>query len=619
MYEDGREAKLKCQSECYQQLACVNVGQQGTGPGTTDRTSEDRAIVVGNTMESFTIAGDDEYRLNTMSFSIKTDDNRSMVDMDIIYTERDGAKRLFVDNYKIIRDAELSFQINNYAKDIKFIFKNLDNDSPHGANENLKFTDFKLEFEGAKRYICPSLQDLDDDDRAKGGDQPTDFAYNCPNGEIIQEGGYRLCVNRHKLGDNPDGTFSDVDSCQSVCRSLGECHPEITTFTTDILRSFREGCIQGQSDCEDIECQDARLDNAQIATEVVFDATNQEWVTVRNGHQVPGADRPRIYYNDEVEYQKRLAEEWKDEAYENMVLSKKYSITSSGIGMPTGRKDAYGSYLREGTEYGNTADLPKRQLTWKLKPNADVVDSGLQYYFYAVLTVDVMYTTTSLWVQDVFKQDRIFYIKEPGVNKFKAFAKQMDIGVTDIDESGKVLKLEGDHELKYMTFSGTNWTSLSSGANAVFFDKKELKGADLDTYYFEQSIIENIASLVYDLPGIIKSREETLFTTTNRYDGNFDGTGEGIVNYNVYVAYSKNQMSYAEIIDKIKQEKDFNKIYEANAPSNYPTTLGSDNDYNNELIKIYFYGSKYHNTAYTRILPEKNDVGKKGFIYVFIK
>ncbi len=60
------------------------------------------------------------------------------------------------------------------------------------------------------------------------------------------------------------------------------------------------------------------------------------------------------------------------------------------------------------------------------------------------------------------------------------------------------------------------------------------------------------------------------------------------------------------------------KIYKTLDGKNYDKFIRGDNLETNSNIEIYQYGASSNNSLKVRIKPRKEDVGKNGFVYIFV-
>jgi len=621
MNESGKEALLHCRTDCYEQQSCSRVESYGDiSTGLFSETKPDISAEIINTPTPtpYTISTNTEYALSDINFTAIYPETNLTIVVDMVFIDNKGHEQLYADDFILEKDANITIPLSGiFTSELK-IFPKIKESTDEKIN--LTLSKININYKGGNKYICNALQDV-------SNMTPALFAEACPSGEVVSfSNGKKICVGAHKIGDNIDGTFSDIKSCEAACRVSGSCSPNFTTFNTELLKSFREGCIDDSGElgassdrltCDE-ECKNARELNNEILEEMVFDATGRGVMTVMQGSQVPEVDRPRIYFDQEIEYQKRLAEEWKDEAYEDMVKNRKYTLSDAIIGGNSAPSHAYGSKLNSGTEYGYYG-TSSRTIEWRLKPNTYDVDTDKRVYMYAVIVAEVGFFGTNLWLEEELVRDRIYFIKR-GESDYKPFAREEDIGRPEIREDGSTEYQVGDTGVRYKTFSSGSWGPLSSGTNAEYFLYTGFDTDDIDGFYWTYPVVENMGNIVYDLQGLVRKVSVSGLYETPVYDGYFDGTGEAVANWYIYVGYSPNRLTYAQLIDSIKNNDGImTKIYEVNSPGNYPTEIKPDNSYNDDNIRVYQYGDKAKASGYIHLYPNEGDVGKKGYIYVFIK
>ena len=136
---------------------------------------------------------------------------------------------------------------------------------------------------------------------------------------------------------------------------------------------------------------------------------------------------------------------------------------------------------------------------------------------------------------------------------------------------------------------------------------------------------------MYSLPGIIRSIDKNGPNETKNYTGAFTGTGQVILGLKLYVKYTNETgISYSSVIDDIESGK-WESVYDSTSSiaskqtvisdtklaSDALTYAKTDQRKGNEDIEIFLYGKENNKTAYTRIKPKTEDLGKKGFVYIF--
>jgi hypothetical protein len=233
-----------------------------------------------------------------------------------------------------------------------------------------------------------------------------------------------------------------------------------------------------------------------------------------------------------------------------------------------------------------------------------------------ILSADVGYYDYNLMGDLEKKRKVIWYIKtSKNTDTFKPVRIGFDIGFGSLDENNNTVFVKTEYGLlKDMTFSSDNWFSMSPSANAEYFDAFIF---DEGKPFWRIPVIYNMGSLLNNLPGLVHSIERGIYDIKH-YDGKFDGTGDGLLGYTIYVLYSPNILAYTEIYQKIEDEE-IKPIYKMGEDYLYPKKVQADSVDSVKNIQIYQYGPADKISVDARIFPNSDDVGRKGFIYVFIQ
>lgn len=483
------------------------------------------------------------------------------------------------------------------------------------ADVNATLSDIKLEYHGGE-YICPHHQDLS---LANAGN----FAYICPSGKLknITKGykSYTICEDYGVVGDNLDGTFSKKESANAICKKNYSCKLVTSEMTTDILKEFREGCVLGQDNCDVETCKELRLSERTIVNENVFSANGELTPTIVNKNQIADVKRPRVLLREDLDFQTRSAEEMKDAAYVNMITENTFRVTKYSIGENTESSDAFAIGM---TNLGSVIGSAVRSIYWIHKPESFNVDDTNKK-FHAILEVIVGKQQINESNEVVRYKDKIYYVKMPGLNKFKAFARIQDWGKNsfEVNENGVEEFKHSDiltSSVKFESFNKDtkNWYSHSSSLILEHFKKEKIDISE--KYSIRIPVVKDVANMLYYFPGVVKSISKNGPYTTKVFDGKYDGTGETVQKVSIYtfVKNGNENITYQQIYDKINNEE-IKPIYDSLAFNSYPQEVKDDAGNVNDDIQIYMYGKKEKMTGYTRIFPKKSDVGKKGFVYIF--
>ena len=627
MNSNGRTARLKCEHECYEQETCVSVQDTFDSSNTYKKSDVTwKGTVSKDSNLTFTVSGLKE-RIMT-SIRVEMPQKYKGVGMSIQFTTpivsgKGGKtsyliKDLHLDTY----DSNATIPLSTQVTQLTFTFKALRSDV--NATEVI-VSGVNLSYVQDRKFICPALQDVKDLVQDSLGNK-------CLNGQIktftVGSGKtYELCSTNSLQGDNPDGTFSNESSCNAVCKTSYQCYPNYTTMTTNTLEQLREGCMVNNENtmCSDTteDCKVARFTKAPILNEVVFNATTKATNTIVDGIQIQGTNRPKIEPNETLSYERKKQEEWKDGAFKNMAQFSKYNKSTSAIGSESGAQNAYRISIGQGSNVGlpGTSNVATRGLLWLLKPNSLDVNTGTNKYFYTIIKARFGYMDYDVYGQKQKKFKDVWYLKTSKENDdLLAIKYGKDIGyIGSIDGNFSFIYNEYA-SMKDMTFNpiSKSWTVFNPAQTAQHFMSNLLDGNSTGGYpYWEIPIINNSGLIVKQFDGMV-TRRDPLPNPIEYFDTSMDGTGDGMLYYEVFVYYSSAPKTFLELYT-LMDSGAMKSIYKSTEAHLYPNTISGDGSISNKDIKLFKYGPANKSTIFTQIYPKAEDVGKKGFIFVFMQ
>jgi hypothetical protein len=486
------------------------------------------------------------------------------------------------------------------------------------ANEEdtkVDLKNIKLNYEGGE-YICPNQQDLSNKNAGN-------FAYLCPSGNITtlnkSYSSYKICEDYGVIGDNLNGTFSKRSEANAVCKKMYSCSMDINYINTSMLQSFREGCIEGQTNCEEDTCKRLRAEKNPILNETVFDAGVNPKATIVNETQVQGVTRPRILLNEDLDFQQRTAEELKDEAYKNMLDKQTYKVSKFNLDEDTESSSAYSLGISGTNVYAGSA---KRALLWRLKPSAFETISNEKFFTVFEIVVKRNEVAETGIKENI--KDKILYLKiNDNSDILKPFAKKVnwakDIITTKPDGTKDIEHYELETSVwKYQSFnSSTNsWYTHSKDLTAEYFRNEKIT---LDESPFQRiKLLSDTSNMMYLFPGVLRAITKNGPYETKVYTGDFDGSGETVQKVTVYSFLKPNNesLTYKEIVEKI-DNKEVLPIYDSLTFESMQQNVKDDTGEIGGNIQLYLYGKKESKTGYLRMFPNKEDVGRNGFIFIF--
>lgn len=625
MNANGLEAKKQCEDECYEQHECVSLNFSPYPEVVLDDIDIDTKDNLDNASISREKEISSDNILDTISFHVdinSSDTNLKepssidkYVSLDLSYFDREKENKLLVNTKIFDNNGTITLKIVDTVDKIFLRAKVLT------ENLKVKVSNIKATYRNEGKFICPSAQDI-------SNDNPGEFAQKCPSGHILNftlgTKYYTICADYGIYGDNRDGTFSNFDSCNAICKEQFSCNVDLTTMNTEILKDYREGCIKGQTNCNsDDVCSNLRQSGAKVLNENVFDANSKITKTIVNSTQVPGVNRPRVLLSEDLDFIHRSAEEWKDEAYKYMINNNRFNVTNVNLGDDTESSSAYNIGVGGGLDTVGYQGLPKRGLFWILKPKAFDVNTQTNYKFFIVLdVVTIRQRYSDSGNLEKFK-DRTLYIKTSQDDDFKPFAKKEKWAqnrLTTVDGIQQYVNSVLDaSQWKYESFNTitNSWYSHSSTINAEYFLSEPIVMGEKP--YLRFTAVHSLNILNKILPGYIHSIVTDGPNETINYAGTFDGTGDTFSNLRVYAFYvpsSDASPTYGEIVNEIDNET-LKPFYENLTPDAYSKYLKNDNGEVKGTINTFLYGAAQNKTSYIQIFPKEDEIGKKGFVFIF--
>lgn len=605
----GIEAKNQCEENCIEEQPCIGLV---SNPSVNIVNLNDLQLKSEGILEkeiSTEISSDVNLKKIEFELKIYKKDGSTIQDEEVfanisISTYDFKEEIPLIKNKKYIKTNEtITFMVNEPTDKILMQIER--------ANEDvyIEILQPKAIYKTNAKFICKNQQDI-------SNILPNKFANKCPSGNIvtfnIASDEIKICADYGIIGDNRDGTFSELDTCNSACKRQHSCKLSVTINDTALLQEFREGCIEGQEDCTanvDV-CEDLRKSGAKVLNENVFNARQEITNTIINSVQVQNVNRPRVLLRDDIDFQTRKAEEWKDEGYAHMLKNNNFRITAVKLDQDTQVSSAYAF----GIDDIGLNGLPVRGLYWQLKPKAYDVDSE-ELYFYSILEVILERYEINEDNQKIKIKDKVLYLKtDENHDFFKPFAR--------IESYSQNILIDGVYQdsknhtatWKFKKFNTSRWVAHSNNDTAEFFKKEKLI---MDMPFKRINLIKDVKNLINNLKGVVRSIVRIGPYKSKIYSGSFNGTGETVGKYTQYAFYSATSLTYQELFDKIITNEELNPIYDSISASLYSRNLNNDNGELDSFINTYLYGKSDKKSAFVRIFPRPTDVTKKGFLYIF--
>lgn len=623
---NGRSARLKCEEECYHQYNCKAIE-----PNMEDQIETESNFACDFQMYPNGCSYDKNFsstkRIKNIYINFAEDFDKNFK-LTINTIDSNNENNSIIQNTSgVLLENNTTIPINRNIKGFSLKFIPIADN-----NTTLNIENISYENKNGGSWICPILQNTD-------LYPENNITTTCSSGNIvtlISENGtpYTICNDGLYGADNSNGTFSTEEGCNSICKTGIACRPNTTVMSTaELAHSFREGCIEGQAACsnEAQDCKKARITHQTILNETVFNATSTGVKTVENTVAIDGVDRPRvnpIQPTGPSDFENIQREEWKDEAFQDMVSGSKYAISNIAIGEDSNASSGFRRGVSSGASYGTVNSNGVYSLSWNLKPRALDVNNNVQYNLYAIIEVELFYYGYDQNMNMVKKGKKIWYVKKDETDDLEAIkfgdniGRYEDVNITNPDtnettfSSNFIANTTATIDYKHFNPITKEWYSYNPSSELAKTFKTMSFGIH-NLPYWNIPIISNIGHITNELDGAVRSVTNDATGTIRHYSGPYDGTGDGMLVYTIYVGYSETQLDYEMIFDKINSGE-FQKIYKFKEDRLYRNKPKS-NSPNSNLFKIYQYGAEDSATIFVTIKPKPEDIGKKGFIYVFFQ
>lgn len=248
--------------------------------------------------------------------------------------------------------------------------------------------------------------------------------------------------------------------------------------------------------------------------------------------------------------------------------------------------------------------------------------------FYAVLEIIADSIRTDGYGNSYRERDKILYVKTTKDDFFKPFAIKRGFAKKASNSVEDAEVLAAKWEYQYFNTSSNYWIAHSSATRLEYFKQEKIL---VNGPFLRIPVISNYNSLMYNLPGLKRKIVKNGPSETVLYSGAFDGSGQAVTAVKMYIDYKDTSLlTYQSVVENIDNGT-WKPIYDNSSMGSSPSAVTSDTKkesdsvkYHNSLnknssedIEIFLYGKEDKKTAYTRIKPKTEDVGKKGFIYIF--
>jgi len=525
--------------------------------------------------------------------------------------------------------------------------------------EELYIDSVEFVYEDSEIWFCPEKQRFNP------------RVFNCSDGTVklidMKDGSQmKICVNNTtKLGPEPTyGAFYSEKSCLNNCVRKKRCEPSYKQFRTSSLNKqnfykIEVKCfdLSNNSNCSEQLCRDYITENKPVLNEWNLNSKDKMESIVSYGILEDGKVRPKIDLTKETINESSTDEDVrkleisteKDSAYLDMLNQQNYNFITSPIGETTLQENAYEKEPFEENE----------RYRWILKPKSEDFDKNL--YFYAIVEFDQMfYPKYGVYMipdsqngghmvvaNDPLMQiqDKTFMIKKAD-ETFKVFRKiendyfflEQEQPIMETDENGEehptgetqlrrnwVKTSKGYFNDRIVEYINGKLVDMDGSQNAEYF--ATINGLDKTKTEYRFNISDRLLPDILNVNGGMIKSQTTLDhgqSMERVYNGEIDESNHGmykgtIDGMKIYGIYSENPLSYNDIIDKIDNDNDNEKysIYDVKSAFLYKKSIFGDQEFDTN-IKLFKQGNMDKTTIHLKLKPKEKEIGKRGFIFLFL-
>lgn len=643
--DDKKVSKNECDKRCKIAKTCVSKNM----PFSLHESISNSQDLVSNPV--ITIDTNPRQTIKTVSLTVKIENlDEDKLEKELYrfryavsYFYKGEWKWLF-ENYTIKPKAEeigLSFFMNRSAEKIKIeFFRPFERDpyaisyeillspSEHAYtldNATVNYTDDKHYYCIVNQFVLP---DEDPTKVCKDGtikDSPTESSVN------------QICVpdNVPDYRDPDFGAYKSKDMCEIECYESDECIPtyrqpsqlDYNGYIPSNKYDIEIGCIDDPNNeaCTPEICKDFYLKDTRPVNEKVWTNNDDVITTMQDGTRVDGVTRPKIDVEAELssnggEKDEVFKDEMKDAAYNAMIERGTYNVSSLKINEVYPSQSAY--------EYKEDKVSKKASVSWLFKGVSTQYDDGKEYYFYPVMSVDVIYHPIKAISVN---QHTIYASEDPNIRAIDRLIMVRGGGGWKIFKRIEYLKMyvknsEGQYEWKNTAASSISRNVTFSNNEFVAYGGADLiaesikKKLDSGNPYEKFNISLNINQMISQIRGILfVAQTDTQGSAIKKIfsddPGDIDETTRAYVySYALYGLYYDSKAS----LERIRSEYSTKKFFDFMERGTLQSEIKSETLYSDDKVKLYMHGAPASASVNAHFTPSSEEEGKNTFFFNFL-
>jgi len=599
----------------------------------------------------YTLETNSRQIINSVEFSVNISDLNDTFMEEGRYHMRYGVQYYFKDAwhtkfeyYKLtIKDANtsLKFYLNLSADRVKITLyvpyekkpKSIDYELPLLESEHKYILNsVRAKYAGTKHWFCSNTQyvfpDEDPTVACKDGvikDAPTGSAVN------------QVCVPNAlpSYRDAEYGAYKSEYICNSECFVSEDCiatyrqpsQVDYNGYVPSNKYDIEIGCVDAADNeaCTQEICQSFYIEDSKPVLERIWTNNDDILVTVQDGARVPRVQRPKVDIAGELSSNGApkdsvFKQEMKDAAYVSMIKRGTYNVSSKLLSENYPRQIA--------SEYRADKATQRSSLSWLIKGTSSDYDNGVDYHFYSVLAVDVIYHPIGgilvgqnyIYGDDdpkIRAMDRIYLVETSG--GWNVFKRTEYLKMYMKNNAGiyEWFNTEASSVTKNITFKDNQFTLYASSET---LSAKSIFKFNSDNPYEKINISLDMQYLISQLPGVLFAKQSN--TAGNRVlkiysadSADLDTSSSAyIYGYNAYGLYFDHEASYADILASFSS----NQFFDSMSKKAFPSKIKSETLFSDAQVKMWMHGNSTNASVNADFQPSYDEEGKKAFFFIFL-
>lgn len=608
----NEDAKNKCDGYCKIQTNCVTKALSNFSKSSIEK----QVTLSAPFSKTFTLRTDQV--LKSLSLAVNSSLENVHVSMSISGT-RNGDKVSIFNNYDIqLSKTEVLLDFKVMSKNYTSVTITMRDPYTFTttkrkislADNSVKLTKVSINYLDNKYWFCPSTQFVRKASQCNGGEIKNLIIGGSPS---------ILCIHdQDRRREKTLGGYYSKETCESGCYEKQDCLPTYRNLGNSITSSVYNvsyGCTKGENNkaCTKQLCKNKIYSNTIPNNETVYYNDDQKEKTVINGQTVEGTLRPTYNLSAEMNTNNNAKDKKilmvamsKDMAYKSMMSNGTYVISAKTL------NDPYDE-LVSATKIGNSG------VSIEYVPKSNLFNTNRDSYIYFIV-------------------ENIYNYKEIGSNRSASAGEQYfrSSNYTIVTAGGKQKLFYIENKKKVENVVSGNFSNYISPENISKFVGSDGTLVPYDTSSKAPVTTEKKFTSDNYRQNFLLSNNYLEYTDTHNetslkkqvsknghvekyYSGPITDSGGNVFDFKVYLLTSSSELSYQDLIDKIKS-KTLKIAYSKSFSAKYTHEINGDAGigFKHDNIRIFILGKPGNISAVGEFVPKLGEENKESFGFSFL-